>query len=93
MKNATKRKRISQREARQLRKRVLALAAHLKAIRTGWFKSYPGGTNICSMQVVSTTTVAIDTARKLGHAVVVVNDESTLRFYALPVASETEIGR
>ncbi len=83
--------RISQREAKRLRKRVQALESIIATQRRIWSQEYFGGVNIANVafnadhQVV----VATRTARKLGHAVVVIGDESgNLRFMALPHPKE-----
>lgn len=80
-------KRISQREARRLAKRVLELERRQSAQRSMWSQEYFGGVNITSVKYDSIGSVvsAIRTARALGHAVVVIADsDGTLRFMALP---------
>lgn len=80
---------ISQREARRLRKRVQELEELLTRERRTWGAEYPGGVNIASAAYGKDTTVnaAVMTARKLGHAVVCVADDASVRFYALPLAN------
>lgn len=83
-------KRISQREARRLRKRVAELEDLENQRRRTWIQEWPGGVNIISATYANGTEqvpVAIRTARKLGHAVVVLGDDTgNLRFVALPLA-------
>lgn len=82
---------ISQREARRLRKRVTALETVLKNQRRMWAQEYIGA-EIASAawEPMAALPVAVRTARKLGHAVVVIGNETgTLRFVALPHPSES----
>ena len=80
--------RISQREARRLRKRVEALEDAENRRRRAWSQEWVGGVEIARVvwgdhEVVP---VACRTARKLHHAVVVMGDDSGLiRFLALPL--------
>lgn len=80
---------ISQREARRLKKRVEELEYLLRNERRIWGAEYPGGVNIATAAYGKDSTVntAIQTARKLQHAVVVLADDTSVRFYALPLAS------
>lgn len=65
-------KKISQREARALRKRVAALEEQARHQRRAWARDYPGGVHIGSQAVDPLTIARIATARKLGHPVVAV---------------------
>lgn len=77
---------ISQREARRLRKRVQELEGMIAQQQSGWARDFPGGTNFWTIQRLSEASVAaIGTARRLGHAVVVVNVNDELRCFSLPV--------
>ncbi|HZO14118.1 MAG TPA: hypothetical protein VFB62_12690 [Polyangiaceae bacterium] len=78
---------ISQREAQRLRKRVEELEDHLAIQRREWASSFPGGTHIGNITPTCTDPkIQIATARRLGHAVVVVNDsQGALMLYALPL--------
>lgn len=77
--------RISQRQARRLRKQVEQLTAILRGQRNLWARDYPSGTQIDTVTVRSEEWHIVMTARTLGHACVVVpGDDSTLRVYALP---------
>lgn len=82
-------KRISQREARRLRKRVEELERQQNQQRSRWAQEFVGGTQIATDQhgnAQSPVPVAVRTARMLRHAVVVVGDETAnLRFFALPL--------
>ena len=80
-------KKISQREARQLRKEVGELKAKLSEQRYQWAREWPGGTHLRTIQCHPETSAVIDTARALKHAVVVVpeRDQHKLRLYGLPL--------
>ena len=75
---------ISQREARALRKRVAELETVLDRQRNAWRAEWPNGVNIATVSHHETAVVA-HVARKLGHAVVVTTDGDVLRFFALPI--------
>lgn len=80
--------RISQREARRLRKQVAELQAMEEKRRRSWNSDYPGGINLVNISVADKPWLiaTIKTARKLGHAVVVTsNGDSELQFYGLPL--------
>ena len=82
-------KKISQREARRLIKRVTALEAAAEWQRRAWSQEYIGGAEIgrVEWEPLSPIPVAVRTARKLRHAVVVIGDDTGLiRFMALPHA-------
>jgi len=81
---------INQAEAKRLRRRVRELE-DLEAQREhAWATDYPGGTHIGSADFTALPKEisAITTARKLKHAVVIVPDGNTVRFYALRLARE-----
>lgn len=81
---------ISQREARRLRKRVEELETLEERRRQAWKSEYPGGVFLEGIVVQPWTYAAMKTARKLGHAVVITtNGENTIQFYALPLASQS----
>lgn len=84
------RKRISQREAWQLRRRVRELALAESTRRGAWVSDWPDGTHLGDVELVETHHMPskILTARKLKHAVVVTVDGQRMRFYALPLAQE-----
>lgn len=63
---------ISQREAQRLRKRVLQLESEVTKCANAWAHEWPGGVNIDIVNVNYTEYKIVSTARKLGHAVVVV---------------------
>jgi hypothetical protein len=79
-------RRISQREARRLRQRVEELEIAEVRRRRGWSADYPGGVHIASVEYSADhrLLVAIGTARRLGHAVVVVERSGELLFYGIP---------
>lgn len=80
--------RISQREARRLKNRVDALERAEQWRRRVWAQEWLHGTEIARVKWENddhVVPVAVRTARKLNHAVVVVGDDSGLiRFIALP---------
>lgn len=83
--------RISQREARRLRKRVAELESQQEGMRRRWSQQYPGGVQIASLQISDGNPVPsiIRTARALEHAVVVIGDDGqSLRFIALPLPKD-----
>lgn len=78
--------RISQREARRLRKRVAELERMDSQRRVSWAQDWPGGVHIGTEENVSEKVrSSVQTARRLGHAVVVKQEDQTprLHFYAL----------
>lgn len=76
---------ISQREARRLRKRVADLERADSARRERWTQNYPGGTNIDTLTVSEVEWFIVRTARMLGHACVVIpGNMPQLLVYALP---------
>lgn len=80
---------ISQREARRLRKRVEELEALEDRRRQAWKSEYPGGVFLEGISVQPWTYATVKTACKLGHAVVITtNGENAIQFYALPLASQ-----
>lgn len=77
---------ISQREARRLRKRLTELESAIQQQRRVWGQTYTGGTEIARHSFPHDfVPEAVKVARKLGHAVVAVGDDTdTVRFVALP---------
>lgn len=78
---------ISQREARRLKRLVERLQDELRRQRYTWAEEFPGGTKIAQLVCQSQFVMgSISAARELHHAVVCTVDESgLLRFYALPL--------
>lgn len=76
---------ISQREARRLRKKLGEMERAEEARRRSWASDYPGGVNFTVSQPNETVIAAIKTARMLGHAVVVTLNGSTVLYHAMPV--------
>lgn len=86
----TKRKPISQSEARWLRSRIAEIEAMEDRRRNRWANSYPGGTNIATIETTEPVKAAISTARLLGHACVLTNgSDGRLLVYALPIGSKS----
>lgn len=82
---------ISQREARRLRKRVNELEVLENSRRWTWVSEWPCGTFIASINVMGIDNHApeiIATARKLKHAVVASVENREVRFYALPLKGQ-----
>lgn len=77
-------KKISQREARCLRRRVEQLENQARANRNRWSKEWVGGITVTSMAPDAVTIAKVETARALGHAVVVTSSDGRLYFHALP---------
>ena len=75
---------ISQREARRLQIQVRNLNRQILIERQSWRSDWEHDwVNIATTTEGSAIMAAIKTARKLGHAVIVLPDgETTLRFYA-----------
>lgn len=77
---------ISQREARRLRKRVQELEDREEARLRSWSKDYPGGTHIATVALDPNGAIlaAIETALTLRHGVVAATDNGNVYFYAIP---------
>ena len=81
---------ISQREARALRRRVNALEMMLERQRNAWADSWPGGVNIATFSADREVQAAIRTARRLNHAcVVLLKSDGDVAVYALPLGSKS----
>jgi hypothetical protein len=77
---------ISQREAKRLKKRIFDLETELQRERRAWAQEYIGGVEIARAKWNGddVVPVAVRTARKLKHAVVVTcDDDGLVRFHAL----------
>lgn len=82
-----KRKLISQREARQWKRRAEDLKALIQRQRSTYAEEYLGGTHLGHVSWAGDTHIAsaVYTAKRLGHAVVAVSDGSRkFNLYALP---------
>jgi hypothetical protein len=79
---------ISQRQAKQWRKRALAAEDLLNRQRSSWVGEWPGGVQVAKTLCSETSQapLAVATARRLAHAVVVTAEGRELSFYALPLA-------
>lgn len=84
-------RKISQREARALKKRVVELERAENDRRYAWAQEWPNGTKIATETLDSVTGSACRIARKLKHAVVVVTKDNTntVEFFALPLGSRS----
>ena len=82
----TNRQHISQREARQLRKRVAELERMIRQQNNRYAADYPGGVHLGSVSWEQATHLAsaVYTARQLRHSVVAVSDgERRFDLYAV----------
>lgn len=78
-------KKIGQREARRLRKRVDDLEEQRKNERAAWARSYPGGKNLGEMTLAADWFRGrLEAAQILEHPIVVVMEGAKCKFYALP---------
>lgn len=80
-------KRISQREARALRRQVMELRALLERQRHHWLQDWPGGVHLRTLALDPPEYEAVRVARALGHAVVLTKADgpNQVRMYALPL--------
>ncbi len=80
------RKKISQREARRLRKRVARLE-HEQGVRVArWNREYPGGVNIATITLDPVPMARLDVAQELGFTLVAkraTDGSSRLHLYAV----------
>ena len=79
---------ISQRQAREYRRRANELEDQLDSQRRRWNAEYVGGTHLGTLTYERDWFIGrIESARMLGHAVVVTEEgDGKLKFYALPHA-------
>jgi len=78
------RKKISQREALRLRKRVNQLLKERHEARSPWANEYPGGVNFATVNMGAELTSKMELAEKFSDTVVVKRSGATFRFYAIP---------
>ncbi len=80
-----KRRKISQRDARQFKKRVLEFEARDRNRINAWLRDYPGGIHVATFSVSAVVMTIVRTAQILGHPIVVKMDKDAdnLRLYAL----------
>jgi hypothetical protein len=79
-------KKISQREARRLLKRVAELEKQNERNANAWAREYVDGVNIATVGVTDVSYAICRTARKLGHAIVALpsdNGKHELSLYAV----------
>lgn len=84
------RRRISQREARRLLKRIQQFEVQERERRRAWSSDYPGGVHFKSIDLDPSTAAAVETVRKLGHAVVGTLSGGRLHLHALAEAREAK---
>lgn len=84
---------ISQREARELKRRVARLENELDRQRNAWATEWPGGAHIRTVPVDDVTREAVRVSRLLKHAVVVtINSNGCLNLYATSLGSDEMSG-
>jgi NADPH-dependent glutamate synthase beta subunit-like oxidoreductase len=74
---------ISQREARALRKRVAELETQRDEKNRSWSSEWPEGRHIWNIGLSDTCREALKVARVLGHALVGTLDDKGLKVYAV----------
>jgi hypothetical protein len=77
---------ISQAEARRLKKRVEELEDRDRRRNNAFVRDYPGGVHLATITYGDPTEhipTVVRTSRKLGHAVVLVDDGHVVRLYAV----------
>lgn len=75
---------ISQREARRLKKRVQELEALHAQQRMRWGSEYPGGIKLGKVKLSRDWFMGrIEATRLLGHAIIITESENELHFYAV----------
>lgn len=86
-----KRAKISQREAHQLQRQVARLENQIDQQRMAYASEWPGGVSIGWIEPGLEVFTAVKTARRLGHAVVVVPQSTThINLFALPLPTEAK---
>ncbi len=75
-------KKISQAEARRLRKRVELLEREQESRENNWASDWPAGVRICSVTFTPEVQAHVTTARALKHAVVIVPSGNSAALYA-----------
>ncbi len=78
-------KRISQREARRLRRELTELRQQIDHERNTWRSDWPNATHLRAFEAPPLVYEAVRVARELGHAVIVIpyRDEPGLRLWAV----------
>ncbi len=76
-------KKITQAEARRLRKRVTELENVASSNARHWASDWVGGSNIAWSSPSETVLTAIRTARLLGYYVIVLPEGEKVRYYAV----------
>ena len=87
-----KRRVRTSKETLALRRRVRQLEYEENERRGNWSNSYPGGVHLATIDAQAEITAVVRTARRLSHAVVVIEQEEgekkRLLFYGLPLPKE-----
>lgn len=79
----SKRRRISQREATRLRRRVAELETLEKQRNARWSKTYPGGAHIGTVRLTCEQVAIAATADKLGFLLIAKRDDFDLLLYGV----------
>ncbi len=80
--------RISQREARRLRKANTELLREREEMLHAFASEWPQGIHIGAVDLDAAVRAAIHTARKLGHGVAVTLNSGVAQFYAIRVSKD-----
>lgn len=79
---------ISQREAHRLKKRVDFLEDQERGRNKAWSSDYPGGVHLDTLTVSGEAWWVVNTAVKLGHAVVLKPDgDKKMRVYGMRITA------
>lgn len=81
-----RRRRISQSEAMRLRAQVRALTSAVQMRANPYAQDFPGGVHVGSIVLTDAQYAAVQTARRLGHAVIATAPNARqLELYAQPI--------
>lgn len=81
-------KKISQLEARRLKRRVDELEANERRRNNAWSGDFPGGVHVYTLTIGDALRQTIRVSRQLGHAVVVtLSSDGSAQFHACKLQS------
>ena len=75
---------ITQREARRLKKRVAELEQIQAGQRSSWTRQYPGGVHLVNINVEGDSKGRLEGAQMLSHPLVAKLEGYVVRIYAIP---------
>jgi hypothetical protein len=80
------RKKYTQTQARAMYQKIQELEVERTKMFSAWSHNYPYGTHITGLTLTKDHpfNIAVNTARRLGHACVVTNNGAEIFVYALP---------